>query len=82
MASLRCKKNLENAACFELNCKENAIPIKLFKSTFPHFGFCRLHRYAKNRTQTQPSFLAASPRFCLPCSEVIHENFKEVFIET
>ena len=34
MASLRCMKNLENAACFELNCKENAIPIKLLRALF------------------------------------------------
>ena len=44
----------------------------------------RLHRYAKNRTQTQtqPTFMVATPKYCLPCREVMHEYFKEVFIET
>ena len=41
LESTRSKRNLGSTACFELNPKENEIPIKLFKTTFPHFGFTR-----------------------------------------
>ena len=43
----------------------------------------RLDRFAKNRTQTetQPTFMVSTPKFGLPCSGVIHENYKEVFKE-
>ena len=88
MISTLSKRNLGNTACFQWNPKENKLPIKLFKTTFPHFGFTRsiaqttFPHFGFTKSIAQPSFMVATPKFCLPCSEFIHEHFKEVFIDT
>ena len=82
MVSTSCKRSLGKVTGFELNCNENVIPVKLLKALFLSSVLLRrLHRYAKNRSQTHTqSFMITPSKCCLLCSEGMHDKSNEVII--